>query len=242
MKTHLRALGELQELDLKLKKMEETLTLYPEQITRYNRELEELRQSVLSLKERLSQQVKEKASLEIRLAESSEAIRKAEERLFVIKTHKEFVALEKEIAEAKKTRSEIEDEMLRSIETIENLQREIDELDGILKAKEAEYEEKIKALTEELEVVRTTYDATRKERDRVASAIRPEFLAIYNRVRGRNGRGIVEARGQVCQGCFMNIPPQLYNEVVMNSKLIQCPHCQRILYYDAEKENTAATA
>lgn len=242
MKTHLRALGELQQLDLKLKKMEETLTLYPEQITQYNRELEELRQSVLSLKEQLSQQTKEKVSLERRLAESSEAIRKAEERLFVIKTHKEFMALEKEIAEAKKTRSEIEDEILRSIEAIEKLQSEIDELDGKLKTKETEYGERIKSLTEELESIRATYEATREERKKVASSIRPEFLAIYNRVRGRNGRGIVEARGQVCQGCFMNIPPQLYNEVVMNSKLIQCPHCQRILYYDAEKENTAATA
>ncbi|MEE9535799.1 MAG: C4-type zinc ribbon domain-containing protein, partial [Desulfobacterales bacterium] len=34
----------------------------------------------------------------------------------------------------------------------------------------------------------------------------------------------------VCQGCNVNIPPQLYNELQRFDTLMFCPHCQRIIY------------
>jgi predicted nucleic acid-binding Zn-ribbon protein len=33
----------------------------------------------------------------------------------------------------------------------------------------------------------------------------------------------------------MNIPPQLFVEIKKNEKIIQCPQCNRILYWKAEK-------
>jgi predicted nucleic acid-binding Zn-ribbon protein len=40
----------------------------------------------------------------------------------------------------------------------------------------------------------------------------------------------VEVAGGICQGCYMNIPPQLSNEIIRNDKVHLCPSCQRILY------------
>ncbi|MGH7828550.1 MAG: C4-type zinc ribbon domain-containing protein [Candidatus Binatia bacterium] len=34
----------------------------------------------------------------------------------------------------------------------------------------------------------------------------------------------------MCQGCYMNIPPQLWNEILKNERLNLCPSCHRILY------------
>jgi predicted nucleic acid-binding Zn-ribbon protein len=52
---------------------------------------------------------------------------------------------------------------------------------------------------------------------------------------------VVEVTGGICQGCYMNIPPQLWNEIIRSEKINLCPSCQRILYYkpSAQQEKEA---
>ena len=38
----------------------------------------------------------------------------------------------------------------------------------------------------------------------------------------------------VCQGCFMNVPPQVVNLIKMYDNLVICEVCQRILYIEDE--------
>jgi uncharacterized protein len=35
----------------------------------------------------------------------------------------------------------------------------------------------------------------------------------------------------VCNGCNVNLPPQLYNELQRSDTLRYCPNCQRIIYW-----------
>jgi predicted nucleic acid-binding Zn-ribbon protein len=48
----------------------------------------------------------------------------------------------------------------------------------------------------------------------------------------RNGIAIVLVKNEGCQGCYVNIPPQMYNEVQKNNEIILCPNCHRILYWE----------
>jgi predicted nucleic acid-binding Zn-ribbon protein len=50
-------------------------------------------------------------------------------------------------------------------------------------------------------------------------------------IESSGGIAVTEVKGEVCQGCNMNIPPQLYVEIKSNEEIIQCPQCHRILYY-----------
>ena len=51
----------------------------------------------------------------------------------------------------------------------------------------------------------------------------------------RGGLAVVEARGGICQGCRMHVPPQLFNEIQRNlDRVFICPSCQRILYFRVE--------
>lgn len=45
------------------------------------------------------------------------------------------------------------------------------------------------------------------------------------------GVAVAEAKKEVCQGCNMNIPPQLFVEIKSNEEILQCPQCHRILYF-----------
>jgi RNase P subunit RPR2 len=46
------------------------------------------------------------------------------------------------------------------------------------------------------------------------------------------GRGIVAIRGGVCTGCHMILPIQFANEVRLGEKIVFCPYCSRILFYE----------
>jgi predicted nucleic acid-binding Zn-ribbon protein len=52
----------------------------------------------------------------------------------------------------------------------------------------------------------------------------------------RNGGAIAEVRQGVCTGCHMNILPQQFIDLQKGEEILQCPHCQRILYWLGDDE------
>ncbi|MCW5201092.1 hypothetical protein VU07_04770, partial [Desulfobulbus sp. F4] len=51
----------------------------------------------------------------------------------------------------------------------------------------------------------------------------------------RKGLAVVRVSAGVCQGCFMTVPPQLFNQVRKGGEICACPACQRILFYVADE-------
>ena len=77
--------------------------------------------------------------------------------------------------------------------------------------------------------------------DAVAAAgIDAGLLATYNNVKSlqSNAIGIVAVADAVCQGCNMNIPPQMYNELQRGDSLKKCPNCDRIIYWKDENKRS----
>ncbi len=76
--------------------------------------------------------------------------------------------------------------------------------------------------------------ARRKE---IASQVRGDLISRYELIFSRRGgTAVVEVSGGICQGCYMNIPPQLWNEIIKSDKVNLCPSCQRILYHKPAME------
>ena len=76
----------------------------------------------------------------------------------------------------------------------------------------------------------------RETRDRMASALdarlRQKYEQIFER---RGGTAVVEVRNGTCQGCHMNLPPQLFNELQRTRDVRLCPNCNRILFWRPER-------
>jgi len=51
-------------------------------------------------------------------------------------------------------------------------------------------------------------------------------------IRSKSGMGIVPIHGVVCTGCHMMLPANFVNEVRQADKIVFCPYCSRILYYE----------
>ena len=241
MRDQIEVLDMLQHIDTELSELEENIEEYPKKISAYEQELETYREILDSLNNEKQEFLKNKSRMELEIAENEEMIKKYEGKLFEIKTHKEYEALQKEIAERKKMNSVLEDQLLEDMEKTENIESQISANEEELTSKKTEYEEKISGFKEKLEELKTLYGPKREEKEKIVSKIDPDILPIYEKIKKRNGEVLALAKNEACTGCHMNIPPQLFNEVLTLSRIIQCPSCTKILYCEEDLNSEAKT-
>jgi uncharacterized protein len=242
MRDQIAALGALQQIDLEIKVIEEKLRKYPQEISRYQEDLENAKTSIAEAKKELEQIRKNKKEKEHQLEENKSSIKKAEKRLFEIKTYREYEALQKEISETKMTNASLEEEILRFMEVIENLEKHISDKEGELAERGEESEKLITDYKAKIKDLEITHKNKQLEKEKIMAIIDPDVLPLYEKIKTRNGIAIAPARNEVCTGCNMKIPPQLFNEVLTLSRMIQCPNCGRILYSEESINGELRTA
>jgi hypothetical protein len=163
--------------------------------------------------------------------ESAKAVEKRM-RMTRIKNIKELQALQREIDQSKQNNSVIEEDLIKLMEELEghsaNLKLKEEELRGLEEqsaAKRSEIEGQL------AQIEQAVADVSKGRQDlatRLAADLIGRYELIFSR---RGGTAVVEVLGGICQGCYMNIPPQLYNEIMKAERLHLCPSCNRILYY-----------
>jgi predicted nucleic acid-binding Zn-ribbon protein len=223
-------LEDLQELDLKSDGSQARIQAALAEIESLDGRIQDVQSSVDTKKGEMETLEAERQALEGNLATENANIVRSEANLKGITTQKEYQAVNKEIASAKKLIIELEDQMLLKISRLDELKAELSvmendlqSLDENLGAQKAE----IRARIESEEASAMANAITREER---IKAIPPGILKRYEKLReGRRGIAVVEARDGGCLGCNMHLPPQLYNNLFRGEELITCPHCQRML-------------
>ena len=72
----------------------------------------------------------------------------------------------------------------------------------------------------------------KEARTKIVDAIDDDMYKQYvDLFESYGGIAVAEVKEEICQGCNMNIPPQLFVEIKKNEEIFQCPQCRRILYY-----------
>jgi valyl-tRNA synthetase len=134
----------------------------------------------------------------------------------------------------------IEDKMLEFLEKIEGAEKH-------LNARQENYSEIVDETNREKEIISQDAGQNKKrllelESDRIATAaeLDDRLLNIFNRQRMKQSDGvaIAEVKDGVCQGCHMNIPSQMYNELQRGNSLINCPSCERLIYWEKQDERS----
>ena len=241
MREQISVLEVLQQIDMELSELEVHLTEYPKKISAFEQELQSSKESLININNKREELLKVKSKLENELNLNEENIKKSEERLFEIKTHKEYQALQKEITETKRMNLDLEEKLLDEMEKIEQLEAQIAEKNEELTNKETDYQVKISDYKEKLEEIKIVYEPKVEEKEKIVQTISPEILPRYEKIKTRNGEVLAVARNEICTGCNMNIPAQLFNEILTLSRIIQCPNCKKILYCEEESSSEAET-
>jgi len=236
----LRSLKELQDIDIVWSDVNKEINNINAKIDGKARELEETRQRIEILSNSIKEKDLRKKIVEGEIRTDDEVVKRWEGRLKEIKSSREYQALMREISLTKKDISEKEDIVLQLIE-------EIEKGDAELKTLQEDYDNSFKiwnsentGLIEKIEELRNTIKNNDSKRSEILKTLSGSLIQKYERIRiQRDGIAIAEAKNYVCCGCNMNIPPQIYNQVLKRENIISCPHCQRILYVPEEEKMNA---
>jgi hypothetical protein len=168
---------------------------------------------------------------------------KAQDKLFAIKTNKEYQAALQEIEGIKEAIRKQEDELLEIMEQIDGLKTQLKKSEELLKKRRSEHARKKQQIEEELQRYTQDIEEQKAARHSLAEEIDPQVLSDYNRLReAKNGLAVVMTKNELCMGCNMKIPPQSYNLVIASNDIIHCPNCRRILYVEHVSNQTQQSA
>jgi len=228
----LERLIKLQEIDSKILAINRIIAEFPLKIAEAELPLKESMASLGNVKQKFETLDKRKRDKERALDDVDEKIKKLKARTVDIKTNKEYQALLKEIESIEKERSAIEEEIL-------TIMIETDTVSKQSKSEESKFigdKEKVEALKKKLAGEKSEVEkdliAVNEIRSKIVDAIdkeiHDEYIELFEIL---NGIAVTEAKEEICQGCNMNIPPQLFVELKKNEEIMHCPQCRRILYF-----------
>lgn len=163
-------------------------------------------------------------------------------RLNRVRNEKELQALRREIELSKEANQQIEDEVLRLLESLETLTTIAAEAARVLADLEATATTKIEEQRARIEELVREVASGREVRARMAAALNGDLLQKYEQIfERRGGTAVVEVRNGTCLGCHIHLPPQFFNELQRSREVRLCPNCHRILFWRPERLDPADT-
>jgi predicted nucleic acid-binding Zn-ribbon protein len=236
----LKALAELQKVDLEVAALRKSSEVYPRAMGELERELSQARSELEAERAKLLDVERQRRTLEQNISEEKDKVRKWEARLAEQRSTREYAALAREIDIAKKANLTMAEELSE----LAKLQAQLRE---VAKSKEQQYAARMADTTAKLTELRAKmagFESQVKEleakRAEAAKAVQPPLITRYEAVRKRRSPALVTVVAGTCQGCNMSLPPQLYNTLKTTLQTDICPSCHRIICAPEALEPPAA--
>jgi predicted nucleic acid-binding Zn-ribbon protein len=169
---------------------------------------------------------------EIELETNEERYNQSKGKLNHVSNTREYNALEREMDALRKMRLQLEGERDSLRDAVEEFEADVSEkaektagLERQIGAEEAEITKQSSGASGEIQALKNKRDKLKKDLPKRLTR-RYDFIASR-----RPGPAVVGATEGCCSGCNMRMPPQMFNELQIGAKMIQCPTCQRILFF-----------
>lgn len=232
-KDMLDRLVHLQETDEKIVAFQRQEEEIPKQLSERERSVVELEDDHNRIKASLEELEDRLSELNIELDEVKDHQRRCQARTLAVKTQREYQAVQRESEISRKKRGELEGQIKEFLGEKALLEESLQELESQMGDQAKTLEQERTEANERLRKIQSEREDLEKTREVEASLIDPALLGKYQKVFERyRGKGVVRVAGGVCNGCFMTIPPQLYNQVLAMGGVHQCPNCGRIIYVE----------
>lgn len=227
----LDVLIKLQEIDAQIYKLRDEKQRKPKDLARLEAEFQEKKAGLKKSEEKSTALQLKKKEKEGTLQAKEESIKKLQGQLYQIKTNKEYSVMQHEIESQKADKSATEDEVLILMEDIDKAKAEIAKEKEILAREEVKLKEEEARVKTELEEIEKRLQQLDEQRQAVLPQVGREVLKKYEKILvSKDGLALVPVNNNACQGCNMNLPPQVINEIRLKDKFIICENCTRFLY------------
>ncbi len=232
MQETLRTLWGIQEIDKDLFRVQEELKRLPAERATREGELESLRTRIQSGKEEANELDLRVSEIENQGMAHRQRIRKLEEETTTSRDMAVIEACRYEIRELKREITRGERLCIEMLEQGEEKAVGLSEREAKLTVEEdnfAELSAGIDAEIAEAEGRKGQLEITRSEQ--LGDDVNSDALVLYTRLlEARSGQAMALVDEQVCQACYMSIPPNMNVQLARGESVLQCPSCDRILF------------
>ncbi len=234
MNQELENLIALQSIDTKILEIQELAGDLPEKVKRNkeiifstDKELSDINQKLESID---SENRKVKADTE----DGQVTLNRYKDQLFLVKSNKEYDALNKEIDHLKSALTESEEKYI-------GLEEEKEKLLELKKDKESSVEQLKETLEKEKNLLNASLSDSQLEleqltekRLKVVASVGDQHLDQYNVLTKGKELGVAALTGNCCGSCYSTLPPQMVVEIKSNNFIHTCPSCGVYAYWEKE--------
>ena len=233
MSPDLQRLIKLQQLESTITDARATLAAHPQRLADADARLNESKQAVETAKGRLKDNQDARRNLEKDVAVYQGRLTKFKDQLSLVKTNKEYQAMQHEIATAQSDLGGVEEKVLELMLEADTITADVKRAEAALTTRQKEIDAEKKELTEELASVETSLKEASEARAELVKDLDARLMAIFAQVsRVRKGVAISTAtRDGLCSACHVRLRPFVFQQIRQNDAIIQCESCQRILYW-----------
>jgi predicted nucleic acid-binding Zn-ribbon protein len=224
-------LVKLQEVEIETASVQARLAGFPRLLTDLDARLKASESAVTLEAGRLSKIQQAYRVQEADAKEIQTRILKSEEKLRSVKTNKEYQSSLKEIDDLKRSLSAVEDRMIAHLDEMDQVEASVATKENEVKLLSREIEEEKEKIRQSAFSTQEQLDRLNAERAKIIAVIDPDLLKIYETVKQNSGGvAIAVVKNAVCLGCHVNLPPQMFHDLLHFDKLLVCPHCERLIY------------
>ena len=233
MQEQLQSLVKLQEIDKTLYDFEQELESFPPRLAELGHTAAELESSLTETQKILGEVTGRRQELEKANEGIRARVRRAENRLMGAKNQKEYRAATAEIEEGKDAIRSNDDALLEVMEKQEELNGRAKSLEDEFKAASSEAGAQRKLLTKRASQLQAEIDRLKGKRGALVADVEAELLKQYDFIRkNRLGVALAAVKDGTCMVCHMQLPPQQFNELQRMDRIMTCPSCRRLIYWD----------
>ena len=238
MREQIEILALLQNVDREIKKKNGAKQILMEEIRKREEDLKLKRSEVAQLKAEWKEKDKLRQEKEHLLQDEGRKTTDKRMRMNRIKNIRELQALQHEVDQIKQANALLEEDLIGVLEDLEARTSILRERDEELSGLESAWGEQKAGLEAQVAQLENEVAETSVGRQTIAAQLNGDLIQRYEMIFSRRGgMAVVAIADGICQGCFMNIPHQLSNEIRKSERLHLCPSCHRILYYKPTVSN-----
>lgn len=176
-------------------------------------------------------------NLREKMLEAEQNREKLESQMDLIKTQREYEALDKEIRDAADKELQFRRDLQKEEKVLEEMLHTLEREESLIKEQEEELRQEQDKIRTEIEKRQEQLKMLEVQEKDIIPGLDSEMLFKFERIiRSKSGLGIVSLKRGVCSGCHMILPMQFVNEVRSGKSILFCPYCSRILFYEEEGE------
>ena len=232
MREQIETLATLQDVDREIKEKSRAREQLLAEIRKREEEIQTKKNEVAQLKAEWDGRDTLRKEKEQFLQEEGRKATEKRMRMNRIRNIRELQALQHEVDQIKQSNAQLEEELITILEDLEARGAALREKEEELRGAEDAWSGKRGELEAQVAEIDRVVAERSSMRQTIAAQLNGELIQRYELIFARRGgMAVVAVAEGICQGCYMNIPPQLGNEIIKSERLNLCPSCNRILYH-----------